>query len=349
MAGIWNAFRRLFGGPSSPPLAASTLHSGVPTPTATCPPQHSAAVAPAIPAPTSTASGLHLQLKPGETYVMPDDVSDQERAIVEDFLRSREILQRLLDTGFKSVPKEQAYANALEVKRLLQHFKEITEQHPGLTLRDATEVTDLMENMEVWSQPLHCKQHEDSVLVAILDTETTGLEEEDQPISIAAVLLEVSATTGDVFAEVDSYYGLREPTVPINPRAQSVHGLTFEHVRGQRWDLKRLYKIVNSAALLVAHNAQFDRRMLAQLMPHVLERKWACTMYSLKHDWTRLSDGKWALDTICRSLDIPRSQQHGAMEDCRALQQVLTRRAGKTKRSKTLMRKLLDKPLAPPP
>lgn len=349
MARIWSAFRWLFGKRAVPPPSASASGSEViPTPGTSPIPFPEPPSTPVVAAPIPTARPLDFSLKRGDTYVVPDGLSDWEREIIGDFLESRDTLQRLLDSGFSNLPEEQMYANALEVKKLLQHFREITEQHPGLTLTNSAELAELMERFEVWGQPLHGTQHEDSLLVAILDTETTGLEESDQPISVGAVLLEVSRTTGEVLAEVDSYGGLREPTVPINPSAQAVHGLTLEQLRGQSWDMKRLYKIVNSAALLVAHNARFDRRMLAQSMPHVLERKWACTMYSLKHDWSKLADGQWALDTICESLKVERSQRHEALADCRALQHVLMCRSGKTKRSKTLMRKLLENPWAPP-
>ena len=162
------------------------------------------------------------------------------------------------------------------------------------------------------------------------------------------VLLEVS-DKGEILREIDSYHGLREPSVPINPQAHAVHGLTVETLRGRRWDTRQLRRIIDSADLLVAHNAKFDRRMLGQSMPHLLTENWACTMHSLKYDWAKLCEGKWALDTICAALQIQRQQPHDAMADCRALQAVLMARTGKTSRSKTLMAKLLNNPWAPAP
>jgi DNA polymerase-3 subunit epsilon len=295
---------------------------------------------------TSTASVSPPE--PAEGYIFPEETSAEERLIVEDFLQTRNTLQKLLDSGFKgALTRESRYANALEGKRILEHFRHITSTHSGLTLTNFSEVLALMDEIEVWSQPLYAKQSTHHTLIALIDTETTGLAGHDEPISVGTVLLEVVRDSGEVLRELDSYHGYRQPSVPIHPRAQAVHGLTLDQLRGQRWDQKKLHRIIDSAELLVAHNASFDRRMLAGTMPHIVDKQWACSMHALKSDWSKLADGKLALDSICAALMIERPSRHEAMADCRALQRVLMTRSGKTARSKLLMAKLLRNPWAP--
>ena len=55
--------------------------------------------------------------------------------------------------------------------------------------------------------------------VAVLDTETTGLEAFDEPISIGLVLLSVRLPKGEIASELSRYYGLRRPNV-LKPTQQ---------------------------------------------------------------------------------------------------------------------------------
>ena len=198
-------------------------------------------------------------------------------------------------------------------------------------------------------QPLFTKESPDRTLVAIIDLESTGLEETDEPVSVGALLLEIETKSGDLVREVDSYYGIREPLAAMNPEAHALHALSPEQLRGRYVDVDRLSRIVNSAELLIAHNAKFNRRMLACILPYVMNAKWACTVYTLKFDWAKISKGGNSLDAICRALKVPRAHPHHSLSDCRSLQSVLLARGGKTARSKRLMARVISHPWAPPP
>jgi DNA polymerase III epsilon subunit-like protein len=58
--------------------------------------------------------------------------------------------------------------------------------------------------------------------VLVLDTETTGISNTDEPIEVAAALYEVDLD-GNLVAKVDSYCGRREPSVPISFMALNSH------------------------------------------------------------------------------------------------------------------------------
>lgn len=278
-----------------------------------------------------------------------DQLTPEQRVAYESLKTHMATLQEILDRPIPGQPREVVYANSQTARRVISEIDAITAENPFLNFKNKFDIERILDDLEWLVQPLFQKEHQDSTLVAIIDTETTGLEEKDQPISVGVILLEVTSDKGDLLREVDSYYGLREPTVPINLQAQAVHGLEMERLRGAEFDMKHLYKIIDSADLLVAHNAKFDRRMLAHVMPRVVDAKWACTMHTLKFEWAVITGGKWALDAICKALDIERPEPHNALTDCRALQSVLMLRSGKTDRSKRLMGKVISNAWAPAP
>lgn len=203
--------------------------------------------------------------------------------------------------------------------------------------------------LESGSPPVYERRSVDSKLVAIVDTETTGLGEFDEPVSVGAVLLDVSGKRGEVIVEVDSFHGLREPGVRMTPSAQLIHKLASEDLVGQRLDLVHLCNILDSADLIVSHNAKFDRRMLCVVLPHIRDARWACSMHTLKYDWAKLGSGRWSLDELCAALEIERPTPHNALADCYSLISVLKTAAGTSSRASTRMARLIRNAWAPAP
>jgi hypothetical protein len=75
----------------------------------------------------------------------------------------------------------------------------------------------------------------------IVDIETTGFSRSsDEVIELAALLVDYDCDRQDVFHVHDRYCGLREPTVPIAPRAGAVHGITAAMVQGKSLDEHRI-------------------------------------------------------------------------------------------------------------
>lgn len=89
-----------------------------------------------------------------------------------------------------------------------------------------------------------------------LDTETTGLEGNDQVVEIAIV-----DEDGSVLFE--SYC---RPTVPVDPGAQAVHGIGPEVLAGApTWpEISAQVREVLEGNTVVIFNASFDTRMLYQ-------------------------------------------------------------------------------------
>lgn len=97
----------------------------------------------------------------------------------------------------------------------------------------------------------------------IVDSETTGLEDADEPISIGALLCQLTEfRDGEV---LETYYSEQEPSRPISLDAEMTHGLCEEQLRGKNFELATFLRLVESADVLIAHNARFDARMLCKV------------------------------------------------------------------------------------
>lgn len=185
----------------------------------------------------------------------------------------------------------------------------------------------------------------DTCAIAVIDTESTGLSAIDEPVRIGIILYLVTVKKGLKLAEIDRYYGEREPNVPINPKAAEVNGMTLEQLRGKRLDMPKIKALIDQADILVAHNAKFDYRMTSQIYEAVSKKIWACSIHSLKSYWRHYPNKK--LDTLCKAFNIERKSPHNALSDCEALADLLFQHTGKTKQSATHMGVLIHRPLMP--
>ena len=97
--------------------------------------------------------------------------------------------------------------------------------------------------------------------VVAFDTETTGGTAWDEICQIAA-----AEFVDGALARTMAHYV--RPTCPMNPWAQAVHGLTIpflrEHGVAPEEAMERFFGFLGGDALLVAHNAPFDLRMVRQ-------------------------------------------------------------------------------------
>lgn len=116
---------------------------------------------------------------------------------------------------------------------------------------------------------------------AVIDTETTGMDEKDTLVELAAVL-----DDGTVWET------LCDPGRPIPPEARAVHHISDAMVKGFPEPsialvrmMRHLDAVLGSDMVFVAHNAQFDRGMLRKLVPDIDARHWICTYRCAMHVW----------------------------------------------------------------
>lgn len=174
--------------------------------------------------------------------------------------------------------------------------------------------------------------------VLLLDTETTGLGDADEPIELAFVHFEVD-DKGAPVGEISRYVGRREPRVAISPRAQQMHGISIDHVRGADFDHAHIEDALGRSDVLVAHNAAFDARMLRALYPLVDQKPWRCTV----RQWPWDAAKRKRLQDAAEACGIPYAAAHTASGDVEMLCGALLARTGKTERSKTYLARLLER------
>lgn len=161
----------------------------------------------------------------------------------------------------------------------------------------------------------------------IVDTETTGISKKDQVIQLA--LISISNNIADIInydvdADISSLATQSEyfrPSVPIHPKAQEVHGLSRMKLLSKRDSIHA--KLPANTKLLVAHNASFDKRMLASTndMDNI---RILCTL-NLAKKIEKLTGNKFGfanykLETMVRhfypTYEVNPDRYHNAEDDC---------------------------------
>ena len=123
-------------------------------------------------------------------------------------------------------------------------------------------VTTISNAMRISANTLPClAEYARSGRVVVFDTETTGCSRWDEICQIAAV----EYVNGELARTFMRYIC---PTCEMNPFAEGIHGLSMDFLqeRGMSPEdaMCQFFAFVGEDALLVAHNAKFDLRMLQQ-------------------------------------------------------------------------------------
>jgi Exonuclease len=146
----------------------------------------------------------------------------------------------------------------------------------------------------------------------VLDTETTGLGEQDEPIELAIV----DGLNGAVLLDTR----LR-PLAPISPGAYAIHGISASELQdapalADIWS--RVCELL-SGALVIAYNADFDRQVLAQAAQRYGLRLPKCRWYCLMEACSVFDapvDGRWlSLNAVCAELEVQGAPAHSARAD----------------------------------
>ncbi len=155
----------------------------------------------------------------------------------------------------------------------------------------------------------------------IVDTETTGLDPaNDRIVQLAMVVFEFDPLTGQAFRVLDRFDALEDPGMPIPVESTRVHGITDAMVKGKRIDDGAVIGLLDGTALVIAHNAAFDRPLLEARLPIFVEQAWACSLDEI--DWDREGFGARKLDYLAYRMGFF-YDAHRALDDCQALLEIL--------------------------
>jgi DNA polymerase-3 subunit epsilon len=129
-----------------------------------------------------------------------------------------------------------------------------------------------------------------------LDTETTGLiVETNKIIELGMVVFEYSSS-GRIFKILHRFDAYEDPKEPIAPEITALTGITDEMVYGQAFDDNEIESICNTAGLIIAHNASFDRPFMEKRFPIFVDKAWACSQRDI--DWQGEGIGSQKLDYL---------------------------------------------------
>lgn len=179
---------------------------------------------------------------------------------------------------------------------------------------------------------------------AVVDTETTGTDPaSDRVIELAVVVFEYCRATGAVGRVLGRYDGLEDPGVPIPPESTAIHGITDAMVAGKRLDEAEIGRLLDGVAIVIAHNAAFDRKFLEPRLPVFAALPWACSWQEVP--WSEAGIESSKLEYLAYRYGFF-YDGHRAEIDCLALLEVLrrpfVRRDGPTLPAETALKLLLD-------
>ena len=150
----------------------------------------------------------------------------------------------------------------------------------------------------------------------VLDTETTGLDQElDQVIELGMLKFHF-ASDGQIGPIVDRFQAFQEPESPLSEEIAQLTGLTAGDLCGQAIDPNAIADFVREAALVIAHNAAFDRPFSERLSASFANLPWACSATDI--NWKSEGVSSYRLENLLGYFGYFHDA-HRAISDCEAL------------------------------
>lgn len=153
-----------------------------------------------------------------------------------------------------------------------------------------------------------------------VDVETTGLDPlKDEVIELAMVPF-TYGTDGRIFEIKDAFQCFQEPSAPIPAEITRITGITDAMVAGRKIDTTAVSAFARPAALVIAHNAAFDRRFSERISDVFTTKPWACSMTQI--DWSAEGHEGTKLAYLTAGAGFF-YDRHRAEHDCRAAIELL--------------------------
>ena len=154
----------------------------------------------------------------------------------------------------------------------------------------------------------------------LFDVETTGLDTaSDEVVELGMVKFSYHPD-GTVAGVLDTFSSLNEPSRPIPEETIKLHGITNEMAAGHKIDGDAITAFVSDAAVVIAHNAAFDRKFAERYWPIFAEKPWACSVNQI--DWRAHGFEGSRLGYLLGGIGMFH-RSHRAVDDCHALLEIL--------------------------
>ena len=148
-----------------------------------------------------------------------------------------------------------------------------------------------------------------------IDLETTGLDaSRDEIIEIAMVPF-TYGTDGRIFDVSEPFQAFRQPARPIPLGITALTGIDDAMVAGRSIDPAEVATFAGSTALVIAHNAAFDRKFAERFSDIFRTKAWACSMSQI--DWQSAGFEGTKLSYLAAGAGFF-YDRHRAVQDCHA-------------------------------
>jgi DNA polymerase-3 subunit epsilon len=170
----------------------------------------------------------------------------------------------------------------------------------------------------------HPSDNNPKLVAAVVDVETTGTNpDRDRIIELGICLFEYDRQNGRIYKVLGSWEWFEDPGVSIPPEITKITGITDAMVAGHSVDDRAVSDLLNRVVLVIAHNADFDRRFLEKRLHVFAAKHWACSRFDI--DWKAEGIRSSALEFIAYALGFFHDG-HRAASDCRATLHALAQR-----------------------
>jgi DNA polymerase III subunit epsilon len=154
----------------------------------------------------------------------------------------------------------------------------------------------------------------------LFDVETTGLDTAtDEVVELGMVKFSYQPD-GAVAAVLDTFSSFNEPTRTIPEEAIKLHGITNEIAAGHKIDGDAITAFASDAAIIIAHNAAFDRKFAERYWPVFAAKPWACSVNQI--EWRAHGFEGSRLGYLLNGIGMFH-RSHRAVDDCHALLEIL--------------------------
>jgi DNA polymerase-3 subunit epsilon len=155
----------------------------------------------------------------------------------------------------------------------------------------------------------------------LLDVETTGLnQQEDEIIELGMVKFDYFPD-GQIAGLRDVFTSFNEPSGPIPAEITALTAITDEMVAGHRIDEMAVTAFAEDAVIVIAHNANFDRKFAERYWPIFQRKAWGCSATEV--EWRKHGFEGSRLGYLLNGAGFFH-QAHRAVDDCHALLEILS-------------------------
>ena len=154
--------------------------------------------------------------------------------------------------------------------------------------------------------------------ILILDTETTGLDEnKEEVIEVGCILFHVGSRS--VLSQVSFLLPvIKNEAVHINGIRADISNIP------QPWEqgLDFFLSLVDACDLIIAHNVEFDKKWFGKGRLPILRKKWLCSLEDINWSFKKSLKSRPSVTDLALSFGVPVWNLHRALSDCYYLAEV---------------------------